>query len=179
MKNPLSPVSVTLFISRESYSWLALVLQIIVPHSSAVLESAGETSCGIHAGHISICKYPSSDSPAREYKVAATNISRFIRIINLVFFPDFPASFDALALLLFGDELGVKQARSAVLKRARDVVGSIVGRDNEHVEELAKGKVGILWYVQLVKGIESLNLPADIRTSFRGKSLVVFFISAR
>ena len=176
MKNPLPPVSVTLFISRESYSWLALVLQIIVPHSSAVLESAGETTCGIHAGHISICKYPSSDSP--EYKVAATNISRFIRIINLVFFPDFPASFDALALLLYGDELDVKQARSAVLKRARDVVGSIVGRDNEHVEELAKGKVGILWHEQLVKGIESLNLPADMRTSFRGKSLVVFFISA-
>ena len=35
-------------------------LQIIVPR--AILDSARETSCGIHADHISICKYSSSDS---------------------------------------------------------------------------------------------------------------------
>ena len=50
-------------------------LQIIVPHASAVLDSAGETSCDIHADHVSICKYLSSESP--QYRVAATNISRY------------------------------------------------------------------------------------------------------
>jgi len=142
---------------------------IIVPRASAVLDSAGETSCGIHADHISICKYPSSDSP--QYRVAATNISRFIQIINLLSSPNSsPTALDNLALLLYGDELGVQQARSAVLERARGVVGSIVGRDHEHLEVLAKGKAGIWWYEQLVEGVESLNLPADMRTFFRAEN---------
>ena len=165
MKNALLLASeiwyVTLFISKESYSWLALILQIIVPHSSAVLESAGETSCGIHADHITICKYPSSDSP--EYKVAATNISRFIRIINLVSFPDSPEAFDALALLLYGDELEVRQARSAVLEKARREVG----RDQEHSEELAKRLAKTRWHNQLVEGVERLNLPESMRNLFK------------
>jgi hypothetical protein len=85
-------------------------LQIIVLRASAVLDSAGETSCGIHADHISICKYSSSDS--RQYRVAAANISRFIQIINLLSSPDIsPAALDGLALFLYGDELGVQQAR--------------------------------------------------------------------
>jgi hypothetical protein len=141
-------------------------LQIIVPRASAVLDSAGETSCGIHADHISICKYPSSDSP--EYKVAASNISRIIQIINLVSSPDSsPATFDALAaLLLYDDELGVQKARSACLIRARAEVqvGSIVGHDHVLLEELAKGKAGIWWHKELVK---RLNLPAVMRTLFK------------
>ena len=156
----------TRFVSREFYSWLALILQIIVPRDSAILASPGETSCGIHADHISICKYPSSDSP--QYKVAATNISRFIRIINLmshVSSPEsFPAALDALALLLYGNELGVQKARTAVLVKARDEVGSLVGHDNEHLEELAKRKAWTLWLEELV---ERLNLPADMRTLFK------------
>ena len=138
-------------------------LQVIVPRASAVLDSAGETSCGIHADHISICKYPSSDSP--KYKVAATNISRIIQIINLVFSLDSsPATFDALALLLFGDELGVQKARSACFVRARAEFGSsIVGRDHVHLEEFAKGKAEIWWQEELVK---RLNLPPDMRTLF-------------
>jgi hypothetical protein len=140
-------------------------LQIIVPRASAVLDSAGETSCGIHADHTSICKYPSSDCP--QYRVAATNISRFIQIINLLSSPDSsPASLDALALFLYGDELGVQQARSAVLERARAVVGSIVGRDHVLLEQLAESKAGIWWHEQLVEGVESLNLPADMRSFF-------------
>ena len=110
----------------------------------------------------------SSDSP--QHRVA--NISRFVQIqvINLVSSPDSsPAALDALALLLYGDD-GVQQACSSVLERARGVVGSIVGRDHDHhdLEELAKRKAGIWWHKQLVEGIESLNLPADMRTFFRG-----------
>src|SRR6266446_133288 len=131
MKNALPPASgmwyVIHFISRRVLLMTGCYLQIIVPRASAVLDSAGETSCGIHADHISICKYPSSDSP--EYKVAASNISRIIQIINLVSSTDSsPATFDALAaLLLYDDELGVQKARSAGLIRARAEVGSIVG----------------------------------------------------
>jgi hypothetical protein len=108
------------------------------------------------------CKYPCSHSP--QYRVFAINISR---IMNLVSSPDSPAALDALALILYGDELGVQQARSAVLERARGVVGSIVGRDHEHLEELAKGKAEVWWHELLAEGIESLNLPADMRTFFR------------
>ena len=134
-------------------------LQVIVPRASAVLDSPGETSRSIHADHISICKYPSSDSP--EYKDAATNISRIIQIINLVSSLDFsPATFDALALILYGDELRVQMARTACLASARAKVGSIVGLDHVHLEERAKGKEEILWREELVK---RLNLPADMR----------------
>jgi hypothetical protein len=73
---------------------------------------------------------------------------------------------DALALFLYGDELGVKQARAVVLERARGVVGSIIGRDHEFLEQIAEGKAGIWWHEQLVEGVESLNLPADMRTFF-------------
>ena len=166
MKNALPPASqmwyVTHFISRRVLLMAGCYLQVIVPRASAVLDSPGETSRSIHADHISICKYPSSDSP--EYKVAATNISRLIRIINLVSFPNSPEAFDALALLLYGDELEVRQARSAVLEKARREVGSIVGHDHVHLEELAKGKAGIWWREELVK---RLNLPADMRTLFK------------
>ena len=149
----------TRFVSREFYSWLALILQIIVPRDSAILASPGETSCGIHADHISICKYPSSDSP--EYKVAATNISRIVQIINLVSSLDSsPATFDALALISYGDELGVQKARSACLVRARAEVEPIVGHDHVHLEEFTKGKAEIWWQDELVK---RLNLPADMR----------------
>ena len=74
------------------------------------------------------------------------------------------AAFDALALLLYGDELSVQEARSACLVRARVEVGSIVGCDHADLEELAKGKAGIWWYEELVK---RLNLPADMRTLFK------------
>ena len=138
-------------------------LQVIVPRASAVLDSAGETSCSIHADHISICKYPSSDSP--QYKVAATNISRIIQIINHVFSLDSsPAMFDALALILYGNELGVQRARSACLVSTRAKVGSIVGLDHVHLEEFAKGNEGIWWQEELV---ERLNLPADMRILFK------------
>jgi len=142
---------------------------IIVPRASAVLDSAGETSCGIHADHVSICKYPSSDCP--QYRVAATNISRFIQIINLLSSPDSsPAALDDLALFLYGDELGVQQARSAVLERARGVVGSIIGRDHMLLEQLAESKAGIWWHEELVEGVESLNLPADMRNYFKAEN---------
>ena len=137
-------------------------LQIIVPRASAILDSPGETSCGIHADHVSICKYSSFDSP--QYKVAATNISRFIQIINLMFSPDASsAALDAIALFLYGDELGVQQARFAVLERARGVAISIVGRDHENLEQIAEAKAGLWWFEQLVEGVETLNLPADMR----------------
>ena len=163
MKNALPPASemwyVTHFISSRVLLMAGCDLQVIVPRTSAVLDSAGETSRSIHADHISICKYPSSDSP--EYKVAATNISWFIRIINLVSSPDSsPAPFDALALLLYGDELDVQKAHSTCLARARAEVGSIFGYDHVHLEELAKEKAGIWWREELVK---RLNLPADMR----------------
>lgn len=73
---------------------------------------------------------------------------------------------DALALFLYGDELGVKQARAVVLERARGMVASNIGRDHELLEQLAEGKAGIWWHEQLVEGVESLNLPADMRTFF-------------
>ena len=73
---------------------------------------------------------------------------------------------DELALFLYGDELGVKQARAAVLERARGVIASIIGRDHALVEQLAESKARIWWHEQLVEGVESLNLPADMRTFF-------------
>jgi hypothetical protein len=133
-------------------------LQVIVPRASAVLDSPGETSCGIHADHISICKYPSTYSP--QYGVAATNISRMIQIINLVFSPDYStqaAALDALALLLYGDEVGVQKARASVLEKAKNKYA--VGCDHVQLGES-------MWHEQLIGGVESLNLPADMRTLF-------------
>jgi hypothetical protein len=47
------------------------------------------------------------------------------------------------------------------------VVGSIVGRDRVLLEQLAESKAGIWWHEQLVEGVASLNLPADMRTYFK------------
>ena len=132
-------------------------LQVIVPRASAVLDSPGETSCGIQADHISICKYPSTSSP--QYRVAATNISRIIQIINLVFSPDSStqgAALDALALLLYGDEVGVQKAR--VLEKAKNTY-TFAGCDHVQLGES-------MWHELLIGGVESLNLPADMRTLF-------------
>ena len=74
------------------------------------------------------------------------------------------AAFNALALLLYGDELGVQEARSTCLVRARAEVASIVRHDHGHLEELAKGKADIWWHEELLK---RLNLPADMRTFFK------------
>jgi len=138
---------------------------VIVPRASAILDSIGETSCGIHADHISICKYPTSDCP--QYRVAASNISRFIRMINVFTSPDSsPGALDVFALFIYSDELGVKQARADVLERARGVVGSIIGRDHKLLEHLAELKANVWWHEQLMRRVESLNLPADMRNFF-------------
>jgi hypothetical protein len=56
------------------------------------------------------------------------------------------------------------EPRSALLERARGVVGSIVGRDHVLLEQLAESKAAIWWHEQLVEGVASLNLPVDMRT---------------
>jgi hypothetical protein len=43
------------------------------------------------------------------------------------------------------------------------MVGSTVGCDHVHLEELAESK----WYEELMEGVESLNLPAKMKTSFK------------
>jgi len=138
---------------------------VIVPRASAILDSAGETSVGIHADHISICKY--SSSSCVQYKVAASNISRFIQIVNLLSSPDSsPESLDDLALFLYGDELGVKQARQALLDRTKATIAAIIGRDNPVFEKISQSRMKVLWNEELVEGVASLNLPADMRRYF-------------
>jgi len=82
-----------------------------------------------------------------------------------------PAALDAIALFLYGDEIGVQQARSVVLERARAAVRSFAGSDIEQFEQLVVAKAGALWHEGLVEGIESLNLPAVMRPYWNSEDI--------
>ena len=73
-------VCVTLHIQARSRTHGWLLLQVVVPLASAIINAPTETFCGINGDHISMCKYTSETSP--QYQVAARNISQMVRTIR-------------------------------------------------------------------------------------------------
>jgi hypothetical protein len=73
---------------------------------------------------------------------------------------------DALALLLYGDELGVQQAPAASFGKSKGVVDLLSDAimyflSNLQNQMQRSGGMNNWW-----KGVESLNLPSNMRTYF-------------